>query len=141
MEQPKVQQISLSPQQVMGLLINDLMQSQIKLKEMMVVKSTPEYEEAVSTFHEDTQRKYGLRILKDEEQIIFDLWVPIPNSNELQHREMLLKFNEIIPVLAQNKCQDAVQLADVMYNLINQKSVDEWEELIKKINSKSSLIL
>lgn len=135
------QQLKLSPQQIVGLMIQDLFQSQVQTKEMMVVKSSADYEEAVSTFHEDTQRKYGLKVIKNEEKIVFELWVPIPDTNELQHREMLVEFKDIFGILIQHKLQNSLQLADLMYSTIDAKSVDEWEQIVDRVNNKSSIIL
>lgn len=138
---PQPQQLKLSPQQLVGIMIQDLFQSQVQTKEMMVVKSSADYEEAVSTFHEDTHRKYGLKVIKNEEKIVFELWVPIPGTNELQHREMLVEFKDIFGILIQHKLQNSLQLADLMYSTIDAKSIDEWEQIVDRVNKKSSIIL
>lgn len=124
------------------MIIQDLFQSQVQSKGMTVISSTPPiYEAAVSTFHEDDQRKYGLRIFRDKEQIIFDLWVPVPGTNELQHREMLLPYKDVLGILIKNKLTNSLQLADLMYKTMSERTVEEWNKIVDKVNSKSSIII
>lgn len=136
---PGAKTMRISKDQLLGLIVNYLVASQVKLKGMMLVKALPNYEEAVcSSWIED--RKYGIRHLKDEQKIIFDVWVPVQGS-EPQHREMLATYDDIFKTMIQYRLQSAPQVADAMFKMISERTAQEWDQILQKKDKAASKII